>query len=111
MYYLLITCLVDNVLTLYGEIAHWSVVGVERLRLSARGTLLQFKMRAYLLKRIEGVVSRSLPKRAFKYLSRFVKSVVRNTVCAFVDPLSYLLLFQVGSLPNLLRFWTKEVKR
>lgn len=50
-------------------------------------------------------------KRAFKYLSRFVKSVVRNTVCAFVDPLSYLLLFQVGSLPNLLRFWTKEVKR
>ena len=53
----------------------------------------------------------SLLKRTFKYLSRFVKSVVRNTVCAFVDPLSYLLLFQVGSLPNLLRFWTKEVKR
>ena len=46
-----------------------------------------------------------------KYLSRFVKSVVRNTVCAFVDPLSYLFLFQVGSLPNLLRFWTKEAKR
>lgn len=111
MYYLLITCLVDNVLTLYGEIAHWSVVGVEQLRLGARRTLLQFKMRAYLLKRREGLVSRSLPKRAFKYLWRFVKSVVRNTVCAFVDPLSYLLLFQVGSLQNLLRFWTKEVKR
>lgn len=53
----------------------------------------------------------SLLKRAFKYFSRFVKSVVRNTVCAFVDRLSYLLLFQVGSLQNLLRFWTKEVKR
>lgn len=53
----------------------------------------------------------SLLKRAFKYFSRFVKSVVRNTVCVFVDPLSYLLLFQVGSLQNLLRFWTKEVKR
>lgn len=53
----------------------------------------------------------SLLKRSFKYLSQFVKSVVRNTVCAFVDPLSYLLLFQVGSLQNLLRFWTKEVKR
>ena len=56
-------------------------------------------------------MSQSLLKRTFKYLSRFVKSVVRNAVCAFVDPLSYLLLFQVGSLPNLLRFWTKEVKR
>ena len=56
-------------------------------------------------------MSRSLLKRTFKYLSRFVKSVVRNTVCAFVDRLSYLLLFQVGSLQNLLRFWTKEVKR